>query len=170
MLYSFDGDLFESDCTVLIHQCNCQKNMGKGIAAIIASRYPEAVVKDNEFPYDEKTKGENRLGSYSIAYNPSEKRYIVNLYGQWFPGKAKSLEEQEARYKHFKNALSHLMEYLTALETKIKEKGIHFPIKIGIPCYIGSNLAGGSWGRVFTILEDVSNNYQRDFYIYKKDA
>lgn len=164
MIYTNKGDLFDSDCTILIQQCNCQSNMGKGIAEYIANRYPEAKQKDIEFPYSPK----ERMGKFSFAYNQKEKRYIFNLYAQLYPGKTKTMEEQEERYVHFKEGMYRIMYYLIALEEKIEKKGLDFTIKIGIPHGIASNLAGGDWNRIYTILEEVSQETQTDIYIYQK--
>lgn len=162
MLHYLEGDIFESDCTIIIHQANCKKRMGKGIAETIAKRYPEVEQKDNEFPYE----GKERLGKYSFAYSKKEKRYIFNLYGQVYPGKPK-YEKQEDRYRAFYEGMMRIMQYVHALEKKIQEKNIPFTIKIGVPDHIASGYAGGSWEMIKKILEMVSDKSKRDIYVYK---
>lgn len=153
------GDLLLSDCTILIHQCNCQSNMGAGIALQIAKRYPEAKKADEHFKYSSN----ERFGKCSVA-KTQDGKMIVNLYAQKYPGKVKygNIEkEQKERYQAFEKGLRSVLNSLPTL----KEKG--FPIKIGLPYLIGCDLAGGDWRIIYGIIEKLAKEYNQDFYLYK---
>ncbi|MGA8944018.1 MAG: hypothetical protein WB502_15090 [Thermoactinomyces sp.] len=65
MIYIQQGDLLQSDCTVIAHQCNCFATMGAGIAKQIKERYPEAYEADRNFPIPIGIR--KRLGHFSKA-------------------------------------------------------------------------------------------------------
>ena len=81
MLCNEKGDLLESDCTVIMHQANCFKTMGAGIAKSIAEKYPEAHLADKSLPLSPT----QRLGKFSYAKAEDGKTvgfpYAVEGYG-----------------------------------------------------------------------------------------
>jgi len=153
------GDLLQSDCTILIHQCNCQRNMGAGIALQIAKKYPEAKQADEQFRYS----ASERLGKCSVA-KTKDGKMIVNLYAQKYPGKVKygNIEkEQNERYLAFEKGLRSVLTSLPTLEKK------QFPIKIGLPYLIGCDLAGGDWDVIYGIIKKLAKTYNQDIFLYK---
>ncbi|MED2737468.1 hypothetical protein [Bacillus toyonensis] len=157
MLFITRGDLLNSNCNFVLHQANCQKRMGAGLALKIAKRYPQAEKADNEYPLE----GRARLGKYSVA-KVEEEKWVVNLYAQNYPGKAKSKQEQSTRYLSLKNSITLFVQALAKKEQKEKKQ-----YSIGLPYKIGSDLAGGDWGTVEEILIDISESLKVDFYIFK---
>ncbi|WP_088362477.1 hypothetical protein [Bacillus cereus] len=157
MLCITRGNLLNCNCNFILHQANSQKRMGAGLALKIAKRYPQVVRVDNEFPL----KGAERLGKYSVA-KVEEDKWVVNLYAQNFPGKAKTMREQAERYLYLESSITSFIQVLLKKELKENRK-----YKIGLPYKLGSDLAGGEWGRVEEILIDISERFKVDFYVFK---
>mgnify|MGYP002570523564 FL=1 len=40
MIKIIDGDLFRSNARIIVHQVNCQKRMGSGVALQVKKKYP----------------------------------------------------------------------------------------------------------------------------------
>jgi O-acetyl-ADP-ribose deacetylase (regulator of RNase III) len=159
MLHVCDGDLLQSDCTVIIHQANCFSSMEGGIAKQIKRLYPEAYDADMQDPRSP----EERLGSFSYAVIRRDLRLIVNLYGQYrYQGTAgEVLTDYGALEKGLRACLNQL--------DKIREKeGLHrVPEKIGLPFGIGCGLGGGDWETVRRILAMVSRDTGKPLYLYR---
>lgn len=149
MLQYRDGDLLKSDCTVIMHQANCFKTMGAGIAKSICQLYPSANKADKDYPFVRK----QRLGKFSHAI--VNNITIVNLYGQYFYGVGK-----QTNYKALENAID---LFLTHAKNDIN---INLS-KVGVPYRIGAGLAGGNWDLIKGILDRQSNKHGINIYIYK---
>lgn len=152
MLYYKNGDLLESDCTVVMHQANCRSTMGSGIAASIAKKYPGAQLVDKNSLYNP----DEKFGKYT-AYKAENEVTIVNLYGQYDFGRQKL----QTNYEMLENAID---MFLHAINSGIYNKS---KLKIGVPYKMGCDRAGGDWMVVSEILERQSKKHQLDIYIYK---
>ncbi len=117
---------------VIIHGCNCQANMGGGIAAQIAELYPEAQAADEEIFMDYEDSPIQLLGNVSIA--PTDDGFhIVNGYTQLMGGAG-------------------TFSY-AALELVLMKVAALYPNKrIGIP-YIGCGIAGGDQNKIVDMFE-----------------
>lgn len=156
MLHYLEGDLLESDCTVIMHQANCLSIMGGGIAKSIAEKYPLAEKVDRECPYEP----EYKYGKYSLAILPNGLT-IFNLYGQLKPGRVKRSGQHE-RMRKLESSLHSAFHLLNC------SKGTNIDsTKVGLPYGIGCGLAGGDWTKVRQILERVSDFHGIDIYLYK---
>lgn len=134
------GDLIELALNgrfdLIIHGCNCQCQMGKGIALTIKNRFPAAYHADCETEKGSREK----LGSYSFANienvaNSVNPLTIVNAYTQ-FDWRGKGVK---ADYQAIRSVMQ-----------KIKQD---FPGKrIGYPL-IGAGLAGGDWDKIAKIID-----------------
>lgn len=152
MLYYKNGDLLKSDCTVIMHQANCQSTMGSGIAKSIAEMYPGARIVDSNSLYGP----EEKFGSYT-AYKDDNGVTIVNLYGQYGFGRGK----QQTNYDKLESAID---MFLHAINSGIYNKS---KLKIGVPYKMGCDRAGGDWEVVRDILDRQGKKHQLDIYIYK---
>ncbi|PTX59097.1 O-acetyl-ADP-ribose deacetylase (regulator of RNase III) [Melghirimyces profundicolus] len=146
------GNLLESDCTVIAHQCNCFATMGAGIASQIARRYPEALEADKNF--DIPAGDRNRLGKVSYAH--SDGRLIFNLYGQFHYGSG----TRETDYDALQRALDSMFIELYRHEDPSC-------YKVGLPYGIGCGLAGGSWETVEAIILESTEKFDHDVHLYK---
>ena len=119
---------------VIIHGCNCQCQMGKGIALSIKRQFPEAYAADCQ-----TTKGDpSKLGTISVAEIERNGRvlHIINGYTQlhWRGQGVKADYE--------------------AIRSVMRTVQLTFPGKrIGYP-KIGAGLAGGDWDLIPTIIEE----------------
>jgi len=115
--------------------------MGAGIAAAVATLFPEATAKDAR-----TTKGDkNKLGSITfVEYNDKEKGdlFVINAYAQFNPGAIESGYEKEKSISIREWAIRRSMR-------KIKKQ--FAGKKIALPL-IGAGIAGGSWERIEKII------------------
>lgn len=155
MLHYVEGDLLKSDCTIIAHQANCFKTMGAGIAAQIKRRYPGAYEADVTYPAPPT----ERLGRFSYYLSKTEKRFVFNLYGQYRYGRGRVMLKKE------RSALEESFEEMMKALLVIKEKG--FPIKLGIPHYMGSDRGGRNWEDVVQMMEKLSKQYDIEVHIYR---
>ena len=138
------GDLLESDCNIIAHQCNCYCIMGGGIARQIRLKYPEAYQADLETIRGDRSK----LGTFSMGHNGT--RIIYNLYGQYGYGSGLQTD-----YRALEMALR-------AMRKDIWINYVNIWPEVGVPFGMGCGLAGGDWPTV----EDIINNIFVDETIY----
>lgn len=131
------GDLLKmalnGDFDVIVHGCNCQNQMGAGIALTIRQQFPEAYAADCETAKGDAAK----LGT--ISWAPITRGAIsftvVNAYTQFhWRG-----EGVKADYEAIRSAMKQI---------KRKFSGA----RIGYP-KIAAGLAGGDWARISAIIE-----------------
>ena len=139
-------NLLTADVQAILHQANCHHTMGAGIAAQIRKLYPEA------YEADLKTKkgDRNKLGTFSRAATHDGK-VIYNIYGQYDFG---TLVRRATSYDA-------LFDGLSAVMRDGCELGV---TKFGIPARIGSDLGGGSWLVVESMLRQIFENDIMGFY------
>jgi O-acetyl-ADP-ribose deacetylase (regulator of RNase III) len=149
MIKQIKSDIFAVSCDMIVHQANCQHNMGSGIARFIRENFPEA------YEADCKTKlaDPNKLGTFSYAKvkNPKYPNigFIVNLYSQF----DFSSEKRCTNYEAFASGLETLRDLALA-----KVKNPNKKYTVAIPYRIGSNRGGGSWAVIKAIIESVFEN------------
>lgn len=149
MLYHINGNLLESDCTVIMHQANCFSTMGAGIAKQIAKKYPDAEKSDKMFNLPPK----ERLGNFSASTTKGVT--VINLYGQYHYGRGK-----QTNYTALEMAINIFFTIAPA------EESIDLT-KVGVPFNMGCGLAGGDWNKALEILERQSIFHNINIYIYK---
>ncbi len=130
MLEIITGDLLDSKDKYILHQTNCISTGGAaGIAKSIFDKYPYADC------YSTRTET-NKPGTIDIRGNGLEQRFIINLHGQYYPGRARyplsSLDGLAAREKYFYHGLLRVA-LIPDLES------------VGLPWRAGCGLAGGDW-------------------------
>lgn len=130
------GDLVaeakEGAFDVIVHGCNCFRNMGAGIALTIKEEFPEAWVADNDGDDEPHQMG-------SVTYAETDSCIVVNGYTQFYPGQPRDLDTDVKRY----DAIG---QVLTWVNNKFEGK------KVGLPL-IGCGLAGLDWNIVKQIIE-----------------
>lgn len=148
MINYIQGNIFDTNESLIVHGCNCFNSMGAGIAAQVAKSYPAAMLVDTLTDRGDKSK----LGSYTAWTGHNIFRggvvTIVNAYTQYNYTK----HEVDVDY----GAVLKVMELICK---DFSESPIAMPL-------IGCGLAGGDWGTVVEILETVSDEYRKTFHIY----
>ena len=131
-----EGDLIKmakkGQFDVIVHGCNCKKNMGAGIAKQLKASFPLAYEIDKNSP--------SKFGDISICDTYPE-CVVINAYTQINPGSnGHGRDSDTNRYDAIRSSMKIINE---------KFKGKH----IGIPL-IGSGLAGLRWNKVKSILKE----------------
>ena len=131
-----NGDLLllakQGEFDVIIHGCNCQCQMGRGIALVIKNTYPQAYKADLETEKGARDK----LGSYSSAV-VKYKDYqftVVNAYTQYH-WRGKFNADYDAIKKVFER-----------IKQDFSGQRIAYPL-------IGAGLAGGDWQVIADIID-----------------
>lgn len=128
VLHEIEGDLLETEIQVIAQQCNCITKTGRGLALKIKRRFPWA-----DF-YSQRTEP-SRLGTIELRGSSLRReRYVVGMYAQWYPGRAKSRgrDTSEERHRHFQSCLNRI--------TRLR--GLR---EVAFPFRIGCGMAGGEW-------------------------
>lgn len=133
-----DGNLVRDaeEFELILHGCNCQCTMGKGIALQIKEKYPEA------YEVDCRTKKGDRSKLGTISFTTNTTPIVVNCYTQF-----------DYRPKYEDPATLYL-DYNALKQALIMVKKTFSGKKIGMP-RIGASLAGGDWSIIIRIIEDV---------------
>jgi O-acetyl-ADP-ribose deacetylase (regulator of RNase III) len=119
---------------VIVHGCNCQCVMGRGIALAMKTTFPEAYAADLATPKGDRKK----LGSISsvTVSRDGHRITIVNGYTQ----------------DHWQGT-GVLVDYDALRAVMKRVKGEHSGKRIGYP-RIGAGLAGGDWSRISPIIDE----------------
>lgn len=132
------GDLLtEAGLTHVAHQANLYHTFGAGLAAQIAVTWPHAHRADKRTAYGDEAK----LGTYSVG---DGRPVVVNLYSQ----RGERVDGVQTDYGALRRAL-------VALEDELRTPAWRVMPRLGVPYRLGCGLAGGSWPKVYGILEAV---------------
>ena len=120
---------------VIVHGCNCQCAMGAGIAKSIRRTFPGAFAADRATAKGDRSK----LGTFSSAEVDVDGRTLVvaNAYTQFHWRGRKPLADYDAIRRCFE-----------ALRAAFSGRRIGYP-------RIGAGLAGGDWGVIAPIIDEV---------------
>src|SRR5262245_3676806 len=140
MFKIINGNLLDSECQYVAHQCNCYSRSVSGLAKAILNTFPWADVYSNS---SERRNDASFFGTITVHGDPKRgQRYVINIYGQLKPGKPSPGRDSAAsRLEAFGKALNQIAE-------------AHELESIGFPYGIGCGLAGGDWGKYERLLED----------------
>lgn len=145
------GNLLEHNAQYIAHQCNCVSNGSAGLARAIYGRYPYS----NIYATRKKT---SKMGSIDIAGNGEDKRYVINMFSQYYPGKCKypgNIDNAYLRANAFQSCLNKISK-IDNLES------------IAFPYEIGCGLAGGDWKEYEKMISDFAkNNFLTDVYVVR---
>jgi hypothetical protein len=146
MIDIVSGDLFDAEEKYLCHQCNCVTNRAAHLARAVFERYPHADIYSGRVEHD-------KPGRIIVRGNGQDQRYIVNMLGQYYPGKPRyplsGLDGAAIRERYFHQCLLRIAQ--------IKElKSVAFPWKIGC----GS--AGGVWEHYLATLTNFAHYVEQE--------
>ena len=159
--------------SAIAHSCNTRMIMGGGIARQIKSRYPQAYQADVNYitnEYDDNGQFIHPLGNFSKSevsskHLPNNKGYIYNMYTQAGVGTG----ERQVHYEKFWQALKKVEKDLYKINLNKHEYDGSPPPVLGLPHGISCGLAGGSWGIIKAMIEDVFLDSPIECYIVKFD-
>lgn len=144
MIKYVQGDLFETDCDIIAHGCNCRGVMGSGVALVVRNKYPKAynmyLEKDVEDGWE--------LGDVQTVLQ-NDGKYIANCATQ-FHFLPRGMNH--ADYDAIRTCMEKLKRFA-------KDKGL----SVAIP-KIGAGLAGGNWRTIESIINEVFNDYDITVY------
>jgi len=130
--YALAGNL-----DVIAHNCNCFCVQGGGIAASMQKTFQTL-----SFPMESKEhEGEyNKLGTIDCAF--VKNLFVVNMYGQYDLGRPSPYSTIPLDY--------------SALRMCLQKLAFTFKTyRIGLPYNIGCGLAGGDWGIVEKMINEI---------------
>lgn len=127
------GDILAINHGVIVHQVNCKKVMGAGLALQIRRKYPQH--------FADYMAAEPKLGDIVVTCIHST-LYIIGVYGQYSYG----------RYGLHTNYSALRIAMIKAAQFAEQKN-----LPLYIPYGIGCGLAGGDWNRVAAILSDIPN-------------
>ena len=152
----------------IAHSCNTRNIMGGGIAKQIKNRYPQAYEADTKAyntEYDQNGQYVHWLGKFSKSeinskFLPNDKGYIYNMYTQAELGAGK----RQVLYEDFWQALKTVERDLYSIYYDNPN-----PPVLGLPYGISCGLAGGNWGIIKAMIEDIFLDSPIQCYIVKFD-
>ncbi len=150
-MVTIKGDLLQlalaGQFDVIVHGCNCQCQMGAGIAKSIRTQFPEAYQADRETEPGSREK----LGSYSSAriIRSDVTFIVVNAYTQYhWRGRGVKVDYD-------------------AVRSVMKEIRQNFGgLRIGYPL-IGAGLAGGDWNTISVIIDEELAGQDHSLVVYE---
>lgn len=135
MIEYIKGNVFETDCDVIVHGCNAQGIMGSGIAKQVKQLYPEAFRVYRDFCLL-NNRNASILGT--IVWSIEENVIIANCITQHKYGYG------EKRYLDY-DALRNCMAHIEIVGRVRRYKSIAMP-------KIGAGLGGGDWNIIAQII------------------
>ena len=133
--FIFSSDLLESVAQIIAQQCNCTSKKSKGLATIIAKKFPYA-------DFYSTRSSPSIPGTIKLAGNKKKGgRFVIAMFAQYDPGKSKSSGQDTIKQRE--------AWFQKCLEKISKIKGLK---SIAFPYGIGCGLAGGEWKRYKSML------------------
>lgn len=156
MLHYKVGNLLDAPQICIAHQVNCQGVMGSGVAKAIKEKYPKAY----EFykGYCEIKSSKELLGTSQEVHCEIGKRTVINLFGQEFYGYDGCCYTS---YVALTTALDSAFKFIVRENNYYND-----PLEIAVPYKMGCDRGGGDWKVVSKILEELSDKYGVNVYIY----
>jgi len=138
MIKQINGNILNTNDTIICHQVNCQGVMGSGIALQIKNKYPQ--VYSDYMKFFKEYGKDDLLNRTVTSYDDNSNVFIMSMFSQYKYGRDKRHTDYESMRKCF--------EF-------IKEQSDDCGMSISIPYKIGCGLAGGDWEIVYKIIEEV---------------
>lgn len=128
-----DGDILDIDDGIIIHQANCMKLAGTGIALQIRNKFPEF--------YRDLQNDKPALGNVLLTFPATApKLTIISIYSQLSVGR----HTPQTNYESFAECLLKVAAFAAQ-----KKKQVYIPYRIG--CGAG----GGNWDKVSALINEL---------------
>ena len=155
LIETINADLLDAKEDYIVHQCNCVSIGAKTLALEIFKKYPYANTYSHRIRGDRSTY--NFPGTIEVLGDGEEKRYIINMYSQFYPSIAKySNDSTEKRLKWFKKGLNEIAK-IEGIQSKT----------IAMPYLIGCGAAGGDWNTYYEMIKDFAEEKGIKIVLYK---
>lgn len=156
MIEIVTGSIFDAKEKYICHQCNCVTKKAAHLSKDMFAHFPHADV------YTGRTTP-NVPGTIAIRGNGLDQRYVINIFGQYYPGEPKDAESELdgylAREKHFYHGLLRIAK-IPDLES------------VAFPWKVGCGAAGGDWkifqGNINNFAKYVSEKFGTKVVIYRR--
>lgn len=159
------GSILDASEQYIVHQCNCVTINSAGLALAIFQKYPYANVYSTR-------QNVSTPGSIEVRGNGNDQRYVIALFGQYYPGKHSydAIEKYNDTFVFAKSSdslVSREMYFQTGLRLISLIDGIK---SVAFPWQIGCGLAGGDWVSYSNMIQNFAkNNPMIETSIYKLD-
>lgn len=154
----------ESKEKYLCHQCNCLTDHAAGIAHTIFTRfsYSDIYSLRRNVQYDPKNliPGQEP-GKIIVCGNGSDQRYVINMFGQLYPGHPKFAD---SKIDGFQARRGYFRECLQSIATIPNLESVAFPWRIGC------GIAGGEWDEYLSDLNKFAEYVNVPVSIYQLDT
>lgn len=153
MIKHVKGDIFESDADIIIHQVNCQGVMGSGVAKQVKDKYPHVYSFYRRMC--ESRTSQELLGKVLLVntleyiFNGKRTRMIANFFSQDSYGNNGVFTDY--------NAFRECLEYM---------RDEYSNYSMAIPYLIGCRRGGGSWNRIYSMIEEILGDCDVTIYEY----
>ncbi len=164
MIEFVEGDILDTDCTILGHQVNCKGLMGAGLALQIRNKYPHVYTsyKSNvgSAPY-----APDLLGTTQYV-DSKDGKLIANMFSQYDIRHYHADDRNVyTNYKSFEKCCRNIRDLILSGETydyNVDQLSVAFPYGIGC------GLANGDWDTIYSIIENYFSDENITCKIYKK--
>lgn len=141
MITIVKGNLLDATEKFLVHQTNCITKRAAHLSKDVFQRFPYADVYTGRQVADHP-------GSIEIRGNGVDQRYVVNLFGQYYPGKPKN---PDLIYDGFQTRERYFYQGLLSL-AKVSDLE-----SVAMPVGIGCGAAGGNWNTYLSLITKFAN-------------
>jgi len=141
-----NGNLLNATEDYVAHQCNCTSTDAKGLADVLFRAYPHANSYKRRPPNSE-------AGSIDICGNGRNKRFVINMYAQFYPSGPRNSDNRKKRLEWFADCLDLIKVHTTG--------------SVAMPYNIGCGLAGGDWDTYYEMLEDFADREEVRITLYR---
>ena len=142
MITEIKGDITETECKLIAHGVNCQGVMGSGVARALFLKWPQVRNEYLNLHEECNKKDPEEFLGWTQPVFVGEGKIIVNCWTQQNYGA--SSNQVYLSYNALRQCLHDL-----------RDLAINYGIKnIAIP-RIGCGLAGGDWGKVKPMVEEI---------------
>lgn len=150
--------MFETDAKYLCHQCNCVTRRSAHLSAEVFRHYPWADI------YSERPGGRHeppegqRPGDIVVRGDGENERLVINMLGQFYPGKPKFPESARDGFR------ARRVAFANCLLKVLRVPDLH---SVAFPWGIACGAAGGDWDRYLPMIERFAAKARADVLIYR---
>jgi O-acetyl-ADP-ribose deacetylase (regulator of RNase III) len=141
------GNILSSQEQYIAHQCNCVTTYAKGLADIIFKKWSHADCYAIRWEND-------KPGTIEIRGDGQESRFIINMFGQFNPGKPLRDDDPFDGIQARKGYFIECMKRVAELK----------PRSVAMPWQIGCGLAGGDWNFYNKVIDKFAGSFNIVLY------